>query len=258
VKRVNLQDSPPLFIITLVEHQSHVNYRMAFRMLQYIVLILDAYEKELNAKEDVSGKQGFCYPMILPIVFYDGDGEWTAETNFLNKTAPNGPLYAKYIPTFEYMVVSLNKLDREVLLRCGDPLSFFLLVDKVRSPRDMELLENIPAEYVQSFSSAFTEGMKKVLMDVVTSLLTRADVPREEIDLVTNNIQERRYSEMFNRLEGYSVKETRREAHAEGRTEERRVWEEKVRQTESQRQQTERENAALQERIRFLEQSDGK
>jgi hypothetical protein len=56
----------------MTEHQSRVNYRMAFRMLQYIVLILDAYEKEINANGDVSGMKEFMYPLILLIVFYDG------------------------------------------------------------------------------------------------------------------------------------------------------------------------------------------
>jgi hypothetical protein len=262
VKRVNINGYPPVFIIVLTEHQSTVNFRMAFRMLQYIVLILDAYEKEVNAEGDVSGKKEFRYPLILPIVFYDGEGEWTAETNFLNKTEPNGPLYAKYIPTFEYMVVNLNKLSREALLQFGDPLSFIMLIDKIRRPEDMSLLSGIPVGYVQSFSGLLNEGIKKLVVDVITSLLTRVDVPREEIDAVTRNIQERRYSEMFNRLEGYSVQETRRQV----REEERRMWEEKLRQAEFQRQQTEAQRqqteaqrqqteAVLQERIRVLEEA---
>jgi hypothetical protein len=234
-------------------------------LLQYIVLILDAYEKEVNAEGDISGKKDFRYPLVLPIVFYDGEGEWTAETNFLQKTEPNDPLYAKYIPTFEYMVVNLNKLSREALLRFGDPLSFMMLIDKIRRPEDMSLLSNIPAGYVQSFSDSLNEGIKKLLVDVITSLLVRADIPREEIDVVTHDIQERRYSEMFNWLEGYSVQETRRQV----REEERRVWEEKLQQAETQRQQAEaqrqqaeaqrqqadREKAVLEERIRYLEQA---
>ncbi|MDR1399147.1 MAG: Rpn family recombination-promoting nuclease/putative transposase, partial [Treponema sp.] len=217
-----------------------------------------AYEKEVNAEGDVSGKKDFRYPLVLPIVFYDGEGEWTAETNFLQKTEPNDPLYAKYIPTFEYMVVNLNKLSREALLRFGDPLSFMMLIDKIRRPEDMSLLSNIPAGYVRSFSDSLNEGIKKLLVDVITSLLVRADIPREEIDAVTDDIQERRYSEMFNWLEGYSVQETRRQVREEERRvweEERRVWEEKLRQAESQRQQADREKAMLQERIRHLEQA---
>ncbi|MDR1399873.1 MAG: Rpn family recombination-promoting nuclease/putative transposase [Treponema sp.] len=266
VKRVNISGCPPVFIIVLTEHQSTVNFRMAFRMLQYIVLILDAYEKEVNAEGDISGKKDFRYPLVLPIVFYDGEGEWTAETNFLQKTEPNGPLYAKYIPTFEYMVVNLNKLSREALLRFGDPLSFMMLIDKIRRPEDMSLLSGIPAGYVRSFSDSLNEGIKKLLVDVITSLLVRADIPHEEIDAVTDDIQERRYSEMFDWLEGYSVQETRRQIREEERQvreEERRVWEEKLRQqaeaqcqqAEAQRQQADREKAVLEERIRYLEQA---
>jgi hypothetical protein len=276
VKRVNISGCSPVFIIVLAEHQSTVNFRMAFRMLQYIVLILDAYEKEVNAEGDVSGKKEFRYPLVLPIVFYDGEGEWTAETNFLNKTEPNGPLYAKYIPTFEYMVVNLNKLSREALLQFGDPLSFIMLIDKIRRPEDMSLLSGIPAGYVRSFSGLLTEGIKKLLVDVITSLLTRADVPREEIEAVTQDIQAWRYSEMFDWLEGYSVQETRRQVREEERRvweEERRVWEEKLRQAETQRQQAETQRqqaetqhqqvetqhqqaeAELQERIRLLEEA---
>jgi hypothetical protein len=247
----------------LAEHQSKVNYRMSFRILQFIVLILDTYEKEINADGDGRGKKGCRYPLILPIGLYDGEEDWTAELNFLNKTEPNVPLYAKYIPSFEYMVVDLNKLSREALLQFGDPLSFIMLVDKLRSPEDMGLLSGIPAGYVSSFSSGLTDGRKKVLTDVITGLLMSADVPRVEIDAITNDIQERRYSEMFNRWEGYSVPEARRQLRKEVREElreefqakfgeERREWEEKLRQADSQRQQTE---AVLQERIRFLEQA---
>ena len=272
VKRVNINGYPPVFIIVLTEHQSTGNFRMAFRMLQYIVLILDSYEKEVNAEGDVSGKKEFRYPFVLPIVFYDGEGEWTAETNFVDKTEPNGSLYAKYIPTFEYMVVNLNKLSREALLGLGDPLSFIMLIDKIRRPEDMSLLSGIPVDYVRSFSGSLTDGIKKLLEDVIRSLLTRAGVPREEIAAVTHDIKEWRYSEMFDWLEGYNVQETRRQA----REEERQVWEEKLREAETQRreaepqrqqaetqrreaetqrQQADREKAMLQERIRLLEQA---
>jgi hypothetical protein len=36
VKRVNLKGDVPLFVIAIVEHESEVNYRASFKMLQYI------------------------------------------------------------------------------------------------------------------------------------------------------------------------------------------------------------------------------
>ena len=49
VKRVNLKGDTPFFVISVVEHESEVNYRSSFKMLQYIALVLNDYEKEVNA-----------------------------------------------------------------------------------------------------------------------------------------------------------------------------------------------------------------
>jgi predicted transposase/invertase (TIGR01784 family) len=50
-------------------------------------------------------------------------------------------------------------------------------------------------------------------------LLVRANVPKEEIDEITDKIQERRLQEMFSFIDGYDVQETRRVAKAEGKVE---------------------------------------
>jgi hypothetical protein len=88
VKRINLKNSPPLFVIAIVEHQSTVNYQASFKMLQYITLVLDQYEKELNkAEPGASLKKDFRYPPVLPVIFYDGKEPWTAEKNLKNRVA---------------------------------------------------------------------------------------------------------------------------------------------------------------------------
>ena len=89
VKRINLKDRSPLFVIAIVEHESKVNFRASYKMLLYIALILEAYEKEVNKEneKEITKTKDFKYPPILPVIFYDGTGEWTAETNFLYRTA---------------------------------------------------------------------------------------------------------------------------------------------------------------------------
>jgi len=49
-----------------VEHESKVNYRASFKMLLYIALILDEYEKEINKDAKISHAKDFKYPPILP------------------------------------------------------------------------------------------------------------------------------------------------------------------------------------------------
>ena len=52
VKRINLKGDAPFLVISIVEHESEVNYRSSFKMLQYIALVLNDYEKEINAAKD--------------------------------------------------------------------------------------------------------------------------------------------------------------------------------------------------------------
>jgi hypothetical protein len=78
----------PLFVIAIVEHESEVNFRFSFKMLQYITLVLDDYEKKVNAADPgASLRKDFKYPPVLPIVFYDGSSPWTA-----NPTSSTVPL----------------------------------------------------------------------------------------------------------------------------------------------------------------------
>ncbi|MDR0817233.1 MAG: Rpn family recombination-promoting nuclease/putative transposase, partial [Clostridiales Family XIII bacterium] len=87
VKRIDIKGDAPLFVVTILEHESKVNYRTSFKMLQYITLVLDNYEKEAEKKDKgATTRKGFRYPPILPIVYYDGPGQWTAETDFFKKT----------------------------------------------------------------------------------------------------------------------------------------------------------------------------
>ncbi|MCL2387362.1 MAG: Rpn family recombination-promoting nuclease/putative transposase, partial [Defluviitaleaceae bacterium] len=116
IKRINLKGDKPLFVITIVEHESSVNFRASFKMLLYIALILNDYEKEVNKESSqntnkstkVTLTKDFKYPPVLPIILYAGDDEWTAETNFLNRTEMSD-IFEKYIPKFEYELVNLNK-----------------------------------------------------------------------------------------------------------------------------------------------------
>ena len=236
VKKINLKGDVPLFVIAISEHQSEVSFRTSFKMLQYITLVLTEYEKEANkayTKDKEAEKEadieitetdiashlkGFKYPPVLPIVFFDGSGEWTAETNFLNKTELNEVFY-KYIPKFEYEVVNLNKYEVSDLVNFGDTLSLVMLIDKIKTANGMSLLSKLPPNYIEKLKANIPEHLNKMLADVITILLKRINVPNDEIDLVTEQIYKRRLNEMFTFIEKYDVQETRRIEREIGREE---------------------------------------
>jgi hypothetical protein len=226
IKRINLKGNNSLFVIAIIEHESRVNFRAPYKMLMYIALILDAYEKELikKSQEDTEGKnvnptllKDFKYPPILPIVFYDGESKWTAETNFLYRTEMHD-IFEKYIPKFEYELIDLGKHKIDDLTKFGDLLSLFLILDKVKTPEELsDVLSSLPEDYIDKVKVSVPEHLRRLLSNVMQVLLTKIDVPKEEVDDVTERIYERGVPEMFN-IENYSVRETRRLARVEERS----------------------------------------
>jgi len=216
IKRINLKDGRPLFVIAIVEHESKVNFRAPFKMLMYISLILDDYEKEANKKagKKISHTKDFKYPPILPIIFYDGEDKWTAETNFLYRTEMHD-IFEKYIPKFEYELVSLKDYSFTDLAKFGDVLSLFMMLDKIKTGESFGELGKLPKEHADKLKNMnVPPHLMEILVKVATVLLRKINVPQDEIDVFVERIDERGISEML-AIENYDVQETRRIARAE-------------------------------------------
>ncbi|MFP3042382.1 Rpn family recombination-promoting nuclease/putative transposase [Treponema primitia] len=218
VKRINLKGKAPLFVIAIVEHESKVNFRSSFKMLQYICLVLDNYEKEVNQEtKGISSTKDFHYPPVLPVVFYDGPGPWTAELNFLNRTDLN-EVFHKYIPKFEYELVDLKRYTQEDIIRFNDTLSLIMLIDQLKTHDGNSVLSKIPREYFTERALKIPENLRKVIDDVITVLLDRLDYPEETIREVTMQITGKEGYMLFDGFVN-AVKEERRIQREEGREE---------------------------------------
>ncbi len=224
IKKIKLKDNS-YCVLCLLEHQSSVKYLMSFRILEYMILIWKDYIKEItneaqkdNKNAEPSQLKDFKLPPILPIVFYEGIGNWTAEMQFENKIYLD-KAFAKYIPKFEYEVVNLNKYSKEDLLELDNLLSLILLVDKIRSAKDFHMLNEIPKEYIKRVTENTSNETLKLIARIIKSLLERVNAPEQEIDNMVEQIHERRFVEMFTLLEEYDVQATRKEAREEGKQE---------------------------------------
>ena len=220
VKRINLRDTP-LFVICILEQQSEINYRSSFRMLQYICLVLDAWEKEAEAAEkDASLRKDFKYPPVLPIIFYDGNYNWTAERNFLNRTHLN-TAFEKYIPKFEYEVVNLRDYSMEKIMEFNDALSMVMLIDKIRDKKGSRLLDHLPSDYIEKMNLQIPESMRKLLSDVVRILLEKSGVDRQEAREYAGHIENPDGKESGGMFEAVieSILKRQEEVREEGREE---------------------------------------
>ena len=221
VKRINLKGYEPFFVIAVLEQQSQVDFRSSFKMFQYIYLVLDAWEKEAE-KDDpgASQRKDFKYPPVLPIIFYNGKNTWTAEKNFIDRTYLN-KAFEKYIPKFEYELVSLNDYSENDIIRFGDALSFVLLIDKVRDGRGESLLGQLPQDYMEKLKLHIPEYMVRLIKEVVITLLDKSGYdPRgaEQVAALIDRADRKGNGDMF---EGYVeyLKSEREGAWERGREE---------------------------------------
>ncbi|MCM1119024.1 MAG: Rpn family recombination-promoting nuclease/putative transposase [bacterium] len=76
----------PLYVISLVEHKTKVEYNVVMQLLRYMVHIWEDYEKEINRLHPhISSRKDFRYPPILPIVYYEGVTKWTAPLDLADR-----------------------------------------------------------------------------------------------------------------------------------------------------------------------------
>ena len=218
VKKIWLGEQS-LYLIAIIEHQSGVCYDMAFRILRYIVMVWTDYETEQERlKPGITKKKGFCYPPILPIIYYEGTETWTAERNFKNRVYLSDAL-GKYIPDFEYLVVPLRSYFNEALLDKKDELSLIMLINKLRSSADFKNLQALPAEYLEYLENHTPEYLLKLIGKIIAVFLYRLNVPRKEVEDFTDLIERREFDMLFDSFEAYDVQETRRMSREEGRAE---------------------------------------
>jgi hypothetical protein len=232
VKRIRLRDQSPLFVIALVEHESRVNYRAAFKMFQYIYLLLSDYEREVNGQDPgLIYRKDFKYPPVLPVVFYDGPEPWTAERDFLSRTHLSG-IFGKYIPKFEYDLVDLRRYRLEELAKFQDALSLVLVIDRLDSDDDLRLLEGPVREYLADVGLRIPENLRKLISEVITVLLDRAKAPPEVIGEISGLVEKKEYRTMFDVLvESLLEKQRKTDEANERAAEDRRIAEEERRKS---------------------------
>ncbi len=217
IKRIKIKgQGEPLYVIGIIEHQSHNNFRMSFRMLQYIVYVLEDYEKDVKvqSKSDPTMLKDFRYPPVLPIVFYDGKESWTAETNFKNRVHLK-EIFDIYIPSFEYMIINLSNYTREDLISHGNILSLVMIIDKLKNSSEFKELKDLPKEYLENLESKTPQHILETLKTIVDLLLRRLNVVKEEREVFTDKIKRREITDMFAWADGIDIQAERRKNKAE-------------------------------------------
>ena len=108
VKRIKISEKDTLFFVSLIEHKTKVDYNVSMQLLRYMVYIWEDYEREMERQhKGISRTKGFRYPPILPIVYYEGTGKWTAARDLQDRILFD-KAFEPFTPKFFYKLIELN------------------------------------------------------------------------------------------------------------------------------------------------------
>lgn len=215
VKRVRLSERESMFLISLIEHKSYVDYNVTMQILRYMVYIWEDYEKEMERQhKGITKTKDFKYPFILPIVYYEGAKRWTAASSLKDRILLSES-FLPYIPDFTYKLIQLNEYTRQELTQKRDELSLLMLINQIQSIEDFSNL-TLPEDYLNNFSENSPEYLKELMVKVVTSLLRHLKIPEQEILDFTAQVEEQRMGELFENFKDFDFPAAKKKAIEEG------------------------------------------
>lgn len=187
----------PLYIVSLVEHKTKVEYNVAMQMLRYMIHIWEDYEKEMDKKyPHISARKDFRYPPILPIVYYEGKRKWTAPLDLADRILCR-ELLGDYLPHFKYQMVSLHDYSNEELLARGDEISLAMLINKIDGIEDMEAFRRLPNERMDEILRDTPEYLLEIMEKLLRALLYSMNLEEDETENAVSKIRERKMARLF-------------------------------------------------------------
>ncbi len=216
VKKIRLRDKSgelldtPLYLISLTEHKSVVDYNVAMQLLKYMVCIWQEYAKECEReKQGCSRNKNFRYPPILPIVYYEGRAQWTADRHLRDRVMLSD-IYEGSIPDFTYEVIRLHDYDNEELLNRGDEMSLIMLFNKIQNALDLEEFLKLSPEQLSEIIKNTPEYMVEIIACVMKGLCVKIGATEEETEQCIRKVKERKMGYLFENMEKMNIQEERR------------------------------------------------
>ena len=215
VKRIKLAENNTLFFVSLIEHKTKVDYNVSMQLLRYMVYIWEDYEKEMEHKnKGISKTKGFKYPPILPIVYYEGSGKWTAARSLQDRILFD-KAFEPFTPKFFYKLIELNSYSIGQLVEKNDELSLLMLINRLQNSAEFREL-NLPEDYIKNLSEQSTDELLDIIAKVTASMLRHLNLPEDEVAEFTGQVKERKMAELFENFKDVDIPAARKKAREEG------------------------------------------
>ena len=258
VKKIRLRDEEgketdmPLFLLPLIEHKSQVDHNAPMQLLRYMACIWHDYGKKMEQKHNgITKTKNFRYPPIIPILYFEGSGEWTASMHFGDRIWKN-EIFGRFMPEFTYEVVRNHDYTNEELLARGDEMSLIMMLNKAQTAEDFTKLRQLAPEQMAIMDQILentSEDIRKIIQDVTYALLMKMNVPVEEANEQVKWIGANRMGYLFENFEKVDIQAERRNtAKAKAEAEEaKQKLEEALAEVEEMRRKLEEAEQKLRE-----------
>lgn len=197
---INKDENPlglPLYIVSLIEHKTKVEYNVGMQILRYTIYIWEDYEKEMEKRyPHISDRKDFRYPPVFPIVYYEGTGRWTASRDIADRILCK-ELLDDYLPHFKYQMIRLYDYSNKELLDKGDEISLAMMINKIRCLDDMEAFNRIPDEQVDRIIKDTPEYLLVSIAKMMRALLYSMNLEEEKAENAVARIKERKMGRLF-------------------------------------------------------------
>ncbi len=204
VKKIHLrgeEEVSEVFLISLIEHKSKVDYNVSVQLLKYMVCIWAEYEKQFGTeyKDRVKIKE-FRYPPILPVVYYEGKGKWTAPMQLKERIFMQD-IFEAYIPDFTYFLVKNQDYSNEELLEHSDEMSLIMLLNKIQNSADLSRFFKIPPEAINQIVEKSPEAVIDIIVMVIQALCMKVGVSRADTEECVKKVRTRDMGYLWENME---------------------------------------------------------
>lgn len=199
-----------LYMISLIEHKSQVDYNVTMQMIKYMVLIWTEYAREMEKmQKGCSKNKGFRYPPILPVVYYEGTDKWTADLHLKDRILLK-EVFGEYIPDFSYRLIRIHDYTNEELLLREDEMSLIMMINKVQTPQDLKLFLEANKQQIDKIIQNAPERILTIIANTIKLLCDKMNVPESETRQCVEKVKGRQMGYLFENMEKMDIQAERR------------------------------------------------
>ena len=177
-------------IFFLIEHQSTIDIRMPYRILNYCIDIMYEWCKSKKLKQIKR------YPIIVPIVIYTGDRNWVVPKNF-SETQISTSVLENYKINIQYNLIDINKFSDEALLKKQTMFGYGMLIEKAKDKKD--LIEKIDSIIKNCNNKQHLKELENIILYALNDALCYIE-QEEIIEKINKKVGEENMSTLVQRL----------------------------------------------------------